>query len=125
MSDSQTDTVINIPNAFKKIDAPWDPHVAGDVNNAQVKIAKLSGAFDWHAHENEDEAFFVISGSFDLELRDRTLTLGEGDFFVVPRGVEHRPVAHEEWCVMLIEPASTLNTGDQHTEKTKSTLKRV
>lgn len=116
---------INLMAAFDKIDQHWDPHVAGDVNESQIKLAKIKGVFDWHKHDNEDEAFIVMRGAFDLEMRDRTVALQEGDLFVVPRGVEHRPVAVDECWIMMVEPGTTLNTGDVQTEKTKSDLKRL
>ncbi len=116
---------VNIPAGFDKIDQLWDPHVAGDVNDSQVKIAKIHGEFDWHTHEKEDEAFFVMKGRFVMEMRDQSINMGEGDFLVIPRGVEHRPVAIDECWIMLVEPASTLNTGGHETEKTKHDLKRL
>ena len=116
---------INLKEACTQIDQYWDPHIVGDVNDSQIKVAKIKGAFDWHKHETEDEAFLVIRGGFEMELRDGSYTLAEGDMFVVPRGVEHRPVAEEECWIMLVEPATTLNTGNVVSDKTKQDLKRL
>jgi mannose-6-phosphate isomerase-like protein (cupin superfamily) len=90
-----------------------------------VKLVKFKGAFVWHKHDNEDEMFFVIKGSFRMEYRDKTITLNENEFVIVPKGTEHRPVADEEVCVMLFEPATTLNTGDADNELTKHTLEHI
>lgn len=102
-------------NLFEKLalfSDHWNPRVVGELNGQQVKLVKFQGAFVWHKHDHEDELFYVVKGSFRMEFRDRTVLLGENEFLVVPRGVEHRPVAEEEVCVMLFEPATTLNTGD-------------
>ena len=96
----------------------WQPRIVGELNGQHVKLVKLQGEFVWHHHENEDEMFLVIKGAITIELRDRHIHLGEGEFFVVPRGVEHRPVAAEEAHVLLFEPASTLNTGNVRNERT-------
>lgn len=105
--------------------AHWQPKVIGDLNGQQVKLAKFQGAFDWHHHENEDELFLVLRGRFRMELRERAIELAEGEMLIVPRGVEHRPVADEECSVLLFEPASTLNTGNLRTEKTLDQLERL
>lgn len=104
---------INLEQKFGLFHEHWSPKIVADLNGQQVKLAKLQGEFIWHQHENEDELFFVVSGSLRMELRDQTLELGPGEMLVVPRGVEHRPVAEEEVLLMMFEPASTLNTGDQ------------
>lgn len=109
---------INLSNAFGTITEHWSPRVAGDLNGQQVKLAKFKGKFDWHFHENEDELFLVHRGSFVMEFRDQRIELCEGEFLIVPRGVEHRPVAEHEVEVLLFEPASTLNTGNVTTERT-------
>lgn len=109
---------INLSDAFETINEYWSPRIAGDLNGQQVKLAKFKGEFDWHFHENEDELFLVHRGSFVMEFRDRRVELGEGEFIVVPRGVEHRPVAEHEAEVLLFEPASTLNTGNVTSERT-------
>jgi len=91
---------------------PWHPRIVAELNGQHVKVVKLRGAFTWHHHEREDELFLVVRGSFRMEFRDRTVDLREGEFVVVPRGVEHRPVADEEAEVLLFEPAGTVNTGN-------------
>ena len=116
---------INLPEKFNLINEYWNPRIAGELNGQQVKLAKLKGEFVWHHHEHEDELFLVIKGSFDMELRDKTITLHEGEFLIVPRGVEHKPVAIEEVWILLFEPSSTLNTGNVINEKTKSTLEKI
>ena len=103
----------------------WSPRIVGEVNDFQVKLAKLHGEFAWHQHEQEDELFLVIAGRLTIQLRDGEVVLDPGEFLIVPRGVEHRPVAQEECSVMLFEPASTLNTGDVRNERTIEHLKRL
>ena len=103
----------------------WNPRIAGELNGQQVKLVKFKGPFEWHHHENEDELFYVVKGSFDMEFRDKTITISEGEFLIVPRMTEHRPNAKEEVEVMLFEPASTLNTGNVITEKTVIDLKNI
>ena len=116
---------ISLLEACARIDDHWDPHIAGRINETDVRIARIKGAFDWHQHANEDEAFMVLRGAFTMEFRDRSVQMKKGDFLVVPRGTEHRPVADEECWIMLIEPSGTLNTGDQETERTRTNLKLV
>jgi len=108
-----------------RISEPWSPRIAGEVNDFHVKLAKLHGEFVWHHHEHEDELFLVVEGRLTIELRDGEVSLGPGEFVIVPRGVEHRPVAREECSVLLFEPASTLNTGNVRSERTIEDLKRV
>lgn len=96
----------------------WSPKVVGQVNEVQVKVAKLAGEFPWHVHDEEDELFLVVKGRLRLEFRDRVIVLDEGELVVVPRGTEHRPVADEEVHVVLVEPATTLNTGNARNEHT-------
>ena len=96
----------------------WQPRVIAELNGQHVKVAKLLGEFVWHHHEHEDEMFLVLSGTLTIEFRDRAVTLREGELCVVPRGVEHRPVAENEVEVLLFEPASTLNTGNVENERT-------
>lgn len=103
----------------------WDPKIVGELNGQQVKLAKLEGAFDWHHHEREDELFLVLAGRLEMELRDRTITLGPGELLIVPAGTEHRPVAPVETHVLLFEPASTLNTGTVETERTVREPERI
>jgi mannose-6-phosphate isomerase-like protein (cupin superfamily) len=114
-----------IADKLAQFTAHWQPKIIGELNGQQVKLAKFKGAFDWHHHENEDELFLVLRGHFRMELRDRTIEVAEGEMLIVPRGVEHRPVADEECAVMLFEPASTLNTGNVRTEKTLDQLERL
>ena len=104
----------------------WDPHVAGDVNDAQVKIAKFGPVFDWHAHEGEDEAFLVLRGRIAIDFRDGPVELGEGEFIVVPKTVEHRPRSlSKEPVVLMFEPTTTLNTGNAKSDLTVTDLKRL
>lgn len=114
-----------LADKLAQFSAHWQPKIIGELNGQQVKLAKFQGAFDWHHHKNEDELFLVLRGRFRMELRDRTIELAEGEMLIVPRGVEHRPVADEECAVMLFEPASTLNTGNVRTEKTLDQLERL
>lgn len=108
----------NLSEKFSQISDYWNPKIAGELNGQQVKLVKFKGPFDFHFHENEDELFYVVKGSFDMEFRDKTITLNEGEFLIVPRGTEHRPNAKEEVEIMLFEPASTLNTGNIENERT-------
>lgn len=103
---------INIAEKLAHITEHWRPKVVGELNGQEVKLVKFQGEFPWHQHENEDEMFFGIRGNFRLEFRDRSLEVGPGEFVIVPRSVEHRPVAEEEVEVMLFEPANVLNTGN-------------
>src|SRR5678816_2659874 len=116
---------MNKVNLFEKYDLisdHWNPRIAGELNGQQVKLVKFKGEFIWHKHDHEDELFLVVHGEFDMELRDKTITLYENEFIIIPRGVEHRPVARDEVSVLLFEPASTLNTGDQRNERTREQL---
>lgn len=104
----------------------WNPRVIAELNGQHVKLVKFVGAFTWHHHEHEDELFFVVKGRFRMELRDRVIEIGEGELIVIPRGVEHRPVADEEVSVMLFEPATTVNTGEVGgDERTRAVLERI
>jgi mannose-6-phosphate isomerase-like protein (cupin superfamily) len=116
---------VNLAQKFGKISECWKPRIAGELNGQMVKLGKFQGEFVWHHHEHEDELFLVVKGRFRMELRDRHIWLEEGEFLVVPRGVEHRPVADEEAWVLLFEPASTLNTGNVRNERTLPELERV
>ncbi|RYD87138.1 MAG: cupin domain-containing protein, partial [Sphingobacteriales bacterium] len=97
----------------------------GELNGQQVKLVKFLGEFIWHKHDAEDELFFVLEGSFTMEFRDKKVTVGQNEFLIVPRGVEHRPVADKEVSVLLFEPASTLNTGDTRNDRTRDELERI
>jgi mannose-6-phosphate isomerase-like protein (cupin superfamily) len=116
---------INLLQKFELIEDYWNPRVAGQLNGQEVKLVKFIGEFIWHHHDQEDELFLVVKGSFNMELRDQTIELNEGEMLIVPRGVEHRPVAKEEVWVLLFEPASTLNTGNLVNERTRKELSRI
>jgi mannose-6-phosphate isomerase-like protein (cupin superfamily) len=116
---------INIASKFFQIHEYFKSHIAAELNGQHVKLVKSKGAFIVHHHENEDEMFLVVKGRFRMEFRDRQLWIEEGEFVVVPRGVEHRPVAEEECWIMLFEPASTLDTGNVVNERTGEKLERV
>ena len=109
---------INLSEKFSLINDYWNPRIVGELNGQQVKLVKFKGPFDWHHHENEDELFYVVKGSFEMEFSDKTVTVNAGEFLIVPKMMEHRPNAKEEVEVMLFEPASTLNTGNLINEKT-------
>jgi len=117
---------VNLAHKFSLFSEHWSPKIAGELNGQHVKLVKFQGEFVWHKHDHEDELFFVVQGWFDMEFRDKTVRLSAGEFLIVPRGVEHRPVAPEEVSVMLFEPAATLNTGDAaESELTKAVLERI
>ena len=109
---------VNLAEAFDGFTGHREPRIAGELNGQEVKLAKIMGAFDWHHHENEDELFLAVRGSFEMEFRDRSVTVNEGEFIIVPRKTEHRPVAREEAHILLFEPKGTLNTGNVETERT-------
>ncbi|HTE47345.1 MAG TPA: cupin domain-containing protein [Gemmatimonadaceae bacterium] len=113
-------TAINLESQFDSVTEYWSPRVIGRVNDQYVKIAKLRGEFVWHAHEGEDELFFVVRGRLRIQLEDGDVELGPGQFVVVPRGVRHNPIAAEEVWLMLIETVTTQHTGDVVTPRTKS-----
>ncbi len=110
--------VINITEKFGLFDDLWHPRIVGELNDSHVKLVKLKGEFVWHRHENEDELFLVIKGNLLIRLRDRQLTVGKGEFVIIPKGVEHLPVAEDEVHVLLLEPKTTVNTGDVRNERT-------
>ena len=110
--------IINISQKFGLFKETWSPRIVGELNDSHVKLVKLHGEFVWHQHENEDELFLVIKGKLLIKLRDQDLWLNEGELVIIPKGVEHCPVAEEEVHVLLLEPKSTLNTGDQRNERT-------
>lgn len=111
-------TAINLLSKLDLIPDQWSPRIIAQMNDCHFKLAKIQGEFVWHSHEDTDEAFFVVKGRFSMEYRDKTVVLNEGDLVVVPRGVEHRPVATNECHIMLVERAGTVNTGDAGGEKT-------
>jgi mannose-6-phosphate isomerase-like protein (cupin superfamily) len=116
---------VNLAEKFASFRDHWKPRIVGELNGQQVKLVRFVGEFVWHHHDDEDELFLVVKGRFRMEFRDRHVWLEEGEFLVVPRGVEHRPVAEEEAHVLLFEPASTLNTGNVHNERTVAQLERI
>lgn len=116
---------INLSEKFSLFNDYCNPRIIGELNGQHVKAVKLKGEFVWHSHEQEDEMFLVIKGCFNMELRDRTVTIHEGEFFIVPRMVEHRPVAREEVHILLFEPAGTVNTGAVQNELTRTTLEKI
>ena len=116
---------IVLAEKFARFSEHWKPKIIGELNGQHVKLAKFQGEFIWHHHQHEDELFLVVHGSFRMEFRDRTVTVGEGEMLIVPRGVEHRPVADEEVWVMLFEPAGTLNTGNAGGDRTVSELEKL
>lgn len=116
---------VNLAEKFSRFHDYWSPKVVGELNDSYVKLVKLKGEFIWHHHEDEDELFLVVKGRLQMRLRDGDIWLDEGEFVVIPRGVEHLPVAPEEVQVVLFEPKSTLNTGNVRGEHTVETLERL
>ncbi len=116
---------INIAEKLSLFSDHWNPRIVAELNGQHVKLVKFQGEFVWHKHDDEDEMFLVVKGQFKMELRDKVLLINENEFIVIPKGVEHRPVAEHEVCVMLFEPATTLNTGDRQSELTKEKLERI
>ena len=116
---------VKIAEKFDQFNDQWSPKIVGELNGQHVKLVKIFGPFVWHKHENEDELFFVVKGQLTMEFRDRTEVVNENEFIIVPRGIEHRPVAEKEAYIMLFEPASTLNTGDTINEFTKEYLEEI
>ena len=117
---------VNLADAFASFSDPWSPKVAGDINAMQIKLAKFDGKFDWHHHEQEDELFLVVKGKMRMGLRSGDIDLDEGEMIIVPHGVEHCPEALTDEChVLMLEPNTTLNTGNVITEKTVNDLDRL
>ena len=116
---------VNLAEKFSMFNDYCNPRIIGELNGQHVKAVKLKGEFVWHSHEHEDELFLVVKGTFNMELRDKTVTINEGEFFIVPRKVEHKPVAEEEVHILLFEPASTVNTGEVQHEFTKTYLEKI
>ena len=120
---------INLREKLSLIHDHWNPRIAGELNGQYIKLVKFQGPFTWHHHENEDELFMVVNGRFRMEYRDtageQSTWVNEGEFIIVPRGVEHRPVADEECHVLLFEPVSTLNTGNVEHELTRRELSHI
>ncbi|WP_373059015.1 cupin domain-containing protein [Zunongwangia sp. H14] len=116
---------VNLEEKFGKFQDHWHPRIVGELNGQQVKLAKFKGDFIWHKHEEEDEMFFVVKGTFTMQFRDKTVEVKENEFLIVPKGVEHRPSAKEEVQVMLFEPATTLHTGNQKSELSRDQLEFI
>lgn len=116
---------VSLADKFRLFNEHWSPKIVGELNAQHVKLVKFQGEFVWHSHEAEDELFLVIKGSFKMEFRDREVWLEAGEFLIVPRGVEHRPVAEREVHVMLFEPVTTINTGDAGGDRTRAALERI
>ena len=110
--------VVNFANKLSLMQDFWSPRIAGELNDSYIKLAKLKGEFVWHQHDNEDELFLVVKGTLQIKLRDHDLWLEEGEFAIIPKGVEHCPIAEEEVHVILLEPKSTRNTGNVQNERT-------
>ena len=113
---------VNIAEKFTQFNSYWDPKIVGELNGQYVKLVKLKDEFVWHHHEEEDELFLVIKGELTIKLRDGEIWLNEGEFYIIPKGIEHLPVAEKEVHVLLFEPKNTLNTGNTDSEKTVSEL---
>jgi mannose-6-phosphate isomerase-like protein (cupin superfamily) len=116
---------VNLSEKFSQFTDYSNPRIAGELNGQQVKLVKLKGEFVWHHHDNEDELFYVVKGSFDMHLRDKIITVNAGEFLIMPRGVEHKPVANEEVEIMLFEPATTINTGNIENDITRKELEKI
>ncbi len=116
---------INLSEKFSMFGEHWNPKLVGEVNDVAVKLVKFQGAFVWHHHEDEDELFYVVKGGFTMRLREGDVGVNEGEFVIIPKGTEHQPYAEEEVEVMLIEPTTTLNTGNTENERTVKELERI
>ena len=116
---------VNVAEKLSGITTHYDPHIVASLNGQLVKLVKFKGPFTWHFHENEDELFFVVKGCFTMKLREKDIQVNAGEFIVIPRGMEHCPVADDEVEVMLFEPGTTLNTGNVQNQFTKRTLKEI
>ena len=116
---------VNLEEKFKKINTYWDPKILGELNNQEVKIAKFKGEFVRHQHDNEDELFLVIKGNLQIDFDDETISLSQGEFIIVPKGVYHKPHSDDECEVLLFEPKTTLNTGDVENHLTKHSIDKI
>lgn len=116
---------VNIGEKLAQVSQHWQPTIVGELNQDYIKVVKFRGEFLWHHHENEDEMFLVVKGTLRMKFRERDVLVGPGEFIIVPKGVEHMPVAEEEVHVVLIEPRTTLNTGNVRNERTRETLARI
>jgi mannose-6-phosphate isomerase-like protein (cupin superfamily) len=116
---------VNLAEKLAQFDKHWSPRIVGALNGQEVKLVKVQGEFVWHHHDDEDEFFLVLEGALDIRLRDRTVSLAQGEFFIVPKGIEHQPFAENECHVMLLEPADTLNTGNVRGDRTVDAPERI
>ena len=116
---------INISQKLAQFNDHWNPRIIGELNKQHVKLAKIKGEFIWHKHDDEDEMFLVLKGTLKIEFRDRTETIQENEIIIVPKGVEHKPIAEEEVSIMLFEPATTINTGALENERTRKNLESI
>ncbi len=116
---------VNVPEKLSLCNDYWHPRIVGELNGQHVKLVKFQGEFVWHKHDHEDEMFYVIEGAFTMEFRNKTIELQQNEFLIVPKGVEHRPVAKNEVSIMLFEPVTTLNTGNTKGELTRETLEKI
>lgn len=116
---------INLNEKFQLFSEYWSPRIIGEVNDSHVKVAKFKGQFTWHVHDNEDEMFYVVKGKLTIKFREKDVLLGEGECIIIPKGIEHMPYAEEEVHVLLIEPKTTLNTGNVQNEKTVEKPERI
>ncbi len=116
---------VNIEEKLSLFQDYFNPRIVGELNGQQVKLVKFQGEFVWHKHDNEDELFFVIKGNFKMEFRDKIVDISENEFLIVPKGVEHKPMAENEVSIMLFEPASTLNTGNTKGVLTRAILEKI
>jgi mannose-6-phosphate isomerase-like protein (cupin superfamily) len=116
---------VNLSEKFSRFSDYWNPKIVGELNDSYVKLVKVKGEFVWHHHENEDELFMVVKGRLRIRLRDRDVEINPGEFLIVPKGVEHLPIAEEETHLLLLEPKSTLNTGNVRSERTVEELQRM
>ena len=116
---------INLPEKFSQFKEQWSPKIVGELNGQMVKLVKFKGPFVWHHHDHEDELFYVVKGSFDMEFENNTVTINQREFIIVPRGIEHRPNAKDECEVMLFEPGTTVNTGNVENERTLKKLQHL
>ncbi|HUR65873.1 MAG TPA: cupin domain-containing protein [Chitinophagaceae bacterium] len=117
---------VNIAEKLSHFSDHFNPRIAGELNGQQVKLVKFKGEFVWHHHDKEDELFYVVKGSFDMHLREKIITVNEGEFLIMPKGIEHKPVAQEEVEIMLFEPATTINTGNIiDSELTRTDLSKI
>jgi len=116
---------INLADKLARFSECWSPRIVGELNGQHVKVVKIKGEFLWHEHEKEDELFLVITGKMIIHLRDRAIELSEGEFFIVPKGIEHKPAAEEEAHILIFEPASTVNTGTIRNERTVDRPERI